>query len=42
MLGIFVWTADDVLSVGEPRLEPRPLGLANLRGLADSDALGRP
>ena len=42
MLGIFIETADNVLSVEASRLEPRPLGLASLRGLAGSAALGRP
>ena len=42
MLGIFVGTADNVLSIGAPCLEPRPLGLASLRGLAGSAILGRP
>ena len=41
MLGIFVGTADNVLSVGAPRLEPCPLGLESLRGLAGSAVLGR-
>ena len=42
MLGIFIGTADNMLSVGVPRLEPRPLGLASLHGLASSAVLGRP
>ena len=35
MLDIFVGIADNALSVGTPRLEPRPLGLASPRRLAD-------
>ena len=42
MLGIFVGTADNMLSVGAPRLEPRLLGIASLGGLAGSAAHGRP
>jgi len=41
MLGISAGIADNMLSVGAPRLEPHSLGLASLRGFAGSVVLGR-
>ena len=40
-LDTFAGIADNVRSVGAPRLEPRPLGPASLRGLVSSAVLGR-
>ena len=41
-LDTFAGIADNVRSVGAPRLEPRPLGPASLRELAGFVALGMP